>query len=516
MVLAMSRPWKHTKTGVYYFRKAIPKELRPLLGNRWEEKISLGTKDPVAARELHAEKAAEVAIQWKALRSQAVSLTHKQIVALAGIIYRDLIELLDGEPGEVGIWEEVLRLHAEARETDMLEEWFGQIVDDVLLSQGLRVDADTRKRLLEETDKAIVQASEAIERQASGDYRPDPEADRFPNWTPTGTDLSSRRSTLGVSSHITLASLVDGWWAEAERAGRSVSTYESYRNTFRKFSVFLGSDDAVGVTTEDVIAYKDHRLSEVNPKTGNRISPRTIKDSDLAALKSVFKWAVANKKLQINPASGVSVIVGQKVQLRDTNGFTDAEAKALLSASWNLVQGRESDHIYAAKKWVPWLCAYTGARVGEMVQLRREDVTEDDGHWVLLITPEAGRVKNKKPRKVVMHTHLIELGFPKFVQCAAEGHLFFSKAGGEDTRGRWRTAKNRLREFIRTVVTDPSVQPSHGWRHRFKTVALEVGMDPRIRDYIQGHAPRTEGEAYGGNTPKAQFRELSKMPQYEL
>lgn len=516
MVLAMSRPWKHKKTGVYYFRKAIPEGLRPLLGGRWEEKVSLGTKDPVAARELHAKKAAEVAMNWKALRSEAVSLTHKQIIALAGIVYRDLIELLDGEPGEVEIWEEVLRLHAEARESGSLEQWFGQSVDDVLSRQGLKVDADTRKRLLEETDRSIVQASEAIRRQAKGDYRPDPDADRFPAWVPADLNQVTREGSQVILGNISLKSLVEEWWVEAERAGRSVSTYESYRNTFRKFSEFLGYDDAGRVTAEDVIAYKDYRLSEVNPRTGKRISPRTIKGSDLAALKSVFRWAVANKKVQINPAADVSVIVGEKVQLRDTNGFTDVEAKELLSASWNLEQGRESDHVYAAKKWVPWLCAYTGARVGEMVQLRCEDVIEEDGHWVLLITPEAGRVKTKKARKVAMHPHLVELGFPKFVQSAAPGHLFFSKTGDEDTRGRWRTAKNRLREFIRTVVPDASVQPSHGWRHRFKTVALEVGMEPRIREYIQGHAPRTEGDSYGGNTSKAQLREISKMPRYEL
>lgn len=32
MVLAMSRPTEHPKTGVYQFRAAVPVELRPLLG----------------------------------------------------------------------------------------------------------------------------------------------------------------------------------------------------------------------------------------------------------------------------------------------------------------------------------------------------------------------------------------------------------------------------------------------------------------------------------------------------
>jgi hypothetical protein len=32
MVLGMSRPWKHPKTGVYWFRKAVPEAMRGLVG----------------------------------------------------------------------------------------------------------------------------------------------------------------------------------------------------------------------------------------------------------------------------------------------------------------------------------------------------------------------------------------------------------------------------------------------------------------------------------------------------
>ncbi|WP_348642048.1 DUF6538 domain-containing protein [Methylobacterium sp. WL69] len=38
----MSRPWPHPKTGVYWFRKRVSKDLLALIGKR-EEKASLGT-----------------------------------------------------------------------------------------------------------------------------------------------------------------------------------------------------------------------------------------------------------------------------------------------------------------------------------------------------------------------------------------------------------------------------------------------------------------------------------------
>ena len=56
-----------------------------------------------------------------------------------------------------------------------------------------------------------------------------------------------------------------------------------------------------------------------------------------------------------------------------------------------------------AKQWLPWICAYTGARVGKIAQLRRKDVRKEEGHWIIHITPEAGTVKNKEVREVPVY-----------------------------------------------------------------------------------------------------------------
>jgi hypothetical protein len=39
-----------------------------------------------------------------------------------------------------------------------------------------------------------------------------------------------------------------------------------------------------------------------------------------------------------------------------------------------VVSGGEAPKLAAAKRWVPWLCAFTGARVGEMLQLRKAEI----------------------------------------------------------------------------------------------------------------------------------------------
>lgn len=45
----MAPPWKHPKTGIYWFRKRVPDELQALLGKS-EEKQSLRTRDPAEAK----------------------------------------------------------------------------------------------------------------------------------------------------------------------------------------------------------------------------------------------------------------------------------------------------------------------------------------------------------------------------------------------------------------------------------------------------------------------------------
>ena len=49
MPLAVSRPLKHPKSGVYWLRKGVPEDLRKLVGKR-EEKRSLQTRDPAEAK----------------------------------------------------------------------------------------------------------------------------------------------------------------------------------------------------------------------------------------------------------------------------------------------------------------------------------------------------------------------------------------------------------------------------------------------------------------------------------
>ncbi|MBN8967721.1 MAG: phage integrase N-terminal SAM-like domain-containing protein [Rhizobiales bacterium] len=525
-------------------------------------RFSLGTDDPTEVKVRQASVTSHLERIWQALRQDApITLTREQAVALSGRLYRawadseSRFRTLAVEQGEDGKMHPVAHdpEHDEAHLKAALQRWLradtigqhemdkpieqrkpvdlddppsadevpersrlevhlGPLVDRLLRAEGIgKVDAASRGLLLVEFWRALRDALELLLRRSQGDYSPDPKAERFPAWR-----SPLKEHDASATKGIMLAGIFDGWWKEAKARGLSQSTHDSYEATIKNLIAFLGHDDAGRTTEEDVIRFKDHRLAMPHPhKEGQTISARTVKDSDLAALKSVFGWAVANRKLPSNPAAGVVVKLPRQRKVRD-KGFTDKEANAILKAALQVEQEDERPELLAAKRWVPWLMAYNGSRVGEMAQLRKQDLHREKGHWYITVTPEAGTVKTQQVRDVYLHPHLVEMGFVDFVESAPEGYLFMRPASLAEWRGPWRTVKNRIRELARSVVKDTNVAPNHGWRHRFKTTCRRVGIDPETRDYIQGHVPRTEGEDYGTVPIEAQALALTKFPRYAV
>ncbi|SDG87564.1 hypothetical protein SAMN05216338_1003286 [Bradyrhizobium sp. Rc2d] len=137
--------------------------------------------------------------------------------------------------------------------------------------------------------------------------------------------------------------------------------------------------------------------------------------------------------------------------------------------------------------------------------------------WVLHVTPEAGPVKTDEARDLVLHRQLIEEGFLAFFEESKGGYLFIEpKAGELGVRNAVKTARNKVNEFVREVLKDKNVDPSHGWRHRIKTVGIDQGVEMRVRDAIQGHAPRNVSEGYGDVTIKAKANAIVRFPAIDV
>ena len=190
MPLAMSRPWKHPRSGVYYLRKGVPEDLRELVG-KLEEKRSLGTRDPAEAKRRHAEALADVEVRWANLRAGPKALTEREAHQLAVTVHDRWLQQHQENPSQQTAWNVDLanRLFApprrlrsydisdpdfegsmdeDSRQISGMEKWCFEIADECLAAHGLLADEASRRVLAGAVAAALQRASLTLASLAKG------------------------------------------------------------------------------------------------------------------------------------------------------------------------------------------------------------------------------------------------------------------------------------------------------------------------------------------------------------
>lgn len=288
---------------------------------------------------------------------------------------------------------------------------------------------------------------------------------------------------------------------------------KDFRQKLESLKDFLGHDDAEAVTPRNMAEWQRYLQTEQG------LSAKTVSDKYLATANRLFTLGVGNFLIAKNPMTGLERDKDQKPKIRPA-GFTDDEAKRILLAALRdpAHLGNMTEKNKMAIRWTPWLGAYTGARINELTQLRKQDFITEAGIPCIRITPEAGSVKTGEYRIVPLHAHLVDMGLLYFVNAQREGYLFLNPAETlEATSIRAENVGKKVSGWVRSGagVIDLRVKPTHGWRHRFKTIARDVGIAPEFADAIQGHTDGRASSAYGETTVKAMNREIQKLPRYE-
>jgi integrase len=320
-----------------------------------------------------------------------------------------------------------------------------------------------------------------------------------------------------AKDRVTVTNLFE-WWKMDHVAGKKTArTADEYESKTKALVKWLGHDDAMRITGEKLSDYLDHVQQE------RCLSLKTVGDKYLPHLKAIFRAGASRKKIPANPTEGLRRVVPKKVRTRPS-GFTDAEAKVVLAAANGslLADDKRSAENRLAARWVPWVCAYAGARVTEITQLRKQDVYQEHGVWLINITPEAGSGKTGEYRLVPIHPHLVEMGFLDFVRSRPDGPLFYQPRPGNERRGtKSSQAENVSKALCKWVTSlfdpwDARLQPNHAWRHRLKTVGRDVGIELHYLNMLQGHSDGSAAAGYGETTVKALDRELRKIPAFKV
>ena len=486
---------------------AVPAQRVPVtIGD--EVKFSLRTRDGDSATVLRLHALAVTEKRWQAARTGPAALSHKQIVALAGEVYRLFIDRFEENPGTPDNWAAFKAFNRAIKEgrlagappidldrlqdatmatetfgSDLtaginalpatddlrgLEVRFGRLASWVLTLHGIEVDADTRQALLKQVAEAAQDAGWQLKRNAAGDYRPDPQAARFPEFT--------------QAKSLTLTDLFERWQKETKPAPSTVTTWRGVVASLRKH---LKHEDIQRLRAEDVVAWKDTLVS-------GTLSPKTINDTHLTALRAFLSYGVANKLLRENVATGIKVAAKRQAGT-SKQYYTEEEIGRLLKLS--------AAETLPARRWIPLLLATSGARVGEVAQLWAEQIKVVDGFHVMELRPaeDGGTFKNEgSERTVPLHPAVIAAGFLDFVREKGRGPLFYGRSRRRDaSRHASKGTANHLAAWIRSQgFNDPRKAPNHALRHRFKPAATRAGVADSVADFIQGHHDKTSAGIY--------------------
>jgi integrase len=168
-----------------------------------------------------------------------------------------------------------------------------------------------------------------------------------------------------------------------------------------------------------------------------------------------------------------------------------------------------------------WIMAYTGARVGEVAQLRREDVKVREAIHYLAITDQGEEQSTKNEssvRDVPLHSAIQREGFLKCVETVPRGAFLFGDLAGKCQEQRSDSGSRVYMRWLRKTVgiTDKRIV-SHSWRHRMEDELREVDAPDDVARAITGRTQQGSRTGYGeGHSLKAKARWLEKVPAVKL
>lgn len=190
---------------------------------------------------------------------------------------------------------------------------------------------------------------------------------------------------------------------------------------------------------------------------------------------------------------------------RERRPFTEAEAGTLWRVSRQQGGGRPLD------RWAFPLGLALGARLEELAGLRREDVQQAEGFWVVAIQPTTDRrLKNDSSARLLpMPEVLITEGFADWVLQQGPGLLFPEPPPPATDPRLSHYASVRLGKLLRgqAGIEDRSAV-FHSSRHYVAQQLVDAGAEQRMIEQILGHTSRSMTARYSrGGVPMALLKE---------
>lgn len=248
--------------------------------------------------------------------------------------------------------------------------------------------------------------------------------------------------------------------------------------------------------------------------------------------KAFFRWCAKTEgMIPKNPAEDVQIAAESKQKgQKSRRPFLRGELEKLFSAP--LFKGCKSRHrrylpgnkvIWDAKFWIPVLAHYSGARMGELVQLHLSDVRLD-GEVPYFSINEENDPASPEHRKhvksdagvrlVPIHPDVLELGFGEFLANRRTGRkssdrLFPEVSYGSDGQASTVFSKWFARFLDEAGLSDPALV-FHSFRHNAQDAFRDAREPQYVIDRIIGHYDGAVSSAYGNGVSLAVAYEAVK------
>ena len=559
----MTSPQRNAKSGVYYFRMAVPKKLVPIIG-KTVFKQSLRTTSATEAKQRILEPLANAQHQitlaeHKLAGHSTIKLTVKDCVIIAERWYEHVKKEVEAS----GDFSSVVSYE---RDADNHIHTFG--LADTLSIDGRDLKTATVEQLnalVQDLDLCItsqldreglvISSDSDTFRQLAKEFHPYVhhmqllcEARHVSHWAYESTVTSLTKNEIltppvalsGTPSVIKVNSIATVFkrFTESETLMHKgslsrVKTLDKTSLQAQRFITINGDMEVGEVSRSHITNYRDtlfqlpkSKLKTIRCKSISEqiklakdtglflLSATTVRNS-MRLLSVVFSYAVELGLISVNPMIGVKVkTASKKLEVEEAKGYRDSEIH-------NLFQHEVFQDVTVSKPygmacyWIPILCRYTGARITEIAQ-QKSDVSQlDTGTYYFNM--RRGEGQSIKTDASLRHTpvpqHVIELGFISYVESSSD--VLFPEIPA-DKYGRQASAFTKWWHRVMDNRGVKNKQPTHAFRHSFKTSMRSLEIADTVSDAITGHAPKTEGERYGTVTLETKQKSIDRLPRLDL
>lgn len=344
-------------------------------------------------------------------------------------------------------------------------------------------------------------------------------------------DAKGRQASPGEN----ILELFDRYAAQRLKEKRKrADTVTQDRKVIERFAEFVGHDRSLrSITSIDVRDWRNALASlpanyrkmsaysgmtmqeaceEAKGLKASGLSPTTV-NKYLSTLSPLFSWATTESYAASNPCDGLFLDIKKGKNPRPP--FSTDQLNIMLGSplfTGFLKDGKEhlTGNVRAEdwRYWIPLICLFTGARIGEIAQLRVDDVKLESDVWFFHIrdNEETGqKTKSGQSRSAPIHSILRGIGFLDFharqvKKSEKHGNRQLFPELVPNTRGQIGAVPSRFwRDYLTAIKLKDGRDGfgSHSFRH---TMADQLRQADYLDDEIEvalGHNQKTVTSGYG-------------------